>query len=595
MRNGIQIGLTSRAFGPLEMNISSGRRIRLAPVIVVALFLLVFYLISSTATLQKSPTYDEPMHLFAGYAHLKWGDFRINPEHPPLVKMLAAFPLLALDIDAAGITTEQREAVQQKKDYGWILANQFFMSNKEAESLFFYAKLVMIGLAALLGIFIFLWARELFGLSGGTAALALYCFDPNVLGHSAIVHTDIPFTLCFFAGTYFFWRTLSQFTWINLSCTSLFFALSAITKFSFLVILPIWAVLGIIGAFSAEPQQSQITSPEVVNKPSSKLILLSIVLTTAAIFAYVAIWAAYGFRFDAVGQQTGQLHIGLLLSKESWFSPFVLFNSKYFALPEAWVYGLADAFKALDRSSYLLGETSSNGFWLYFPVAFAVKTPVPTLVSIVLASALVVFRQRLAKGELFVIISVFIFFSVAVWSRLNIGVRHILPVYPFLFVWLGGAVATIWLSRPGRWATLILGVWLIGSTLKIYPDYLGFFNEVAGGPENGHKFLVDSNLDWGQDLKGLKRWMDDHGIQKIEFAYFGTVDPSSYGINAVPALGSNTLFWRGGKDQSSASPYLAISATYLAGLYLADRDTYAVFRGKNPVASIGHSILVYRR
>jgi hypothetical protein len=141
----------------------------------------------------------------------------------------------------------------------------------------------------------------------------------------------------------------------------------------------------------------------------------------------------------------------------------------------------------------------------------------------------------------------------------------------------------------------MLGIWLMGSTLKTYPDYLAYFNEVAGGPENGHRFLVDSNLDWGQDLKGLKWWMDDHGVKKIEFAYFGTVDPSWYGINAVPAVGSIALFWRGDKDHSATSPYIAISATYLTGLYLAERDTYAIFRSKSPIASIGHSILVYRK
>jgi dolichyl-phosphate-mannose-protein mannosyltransferase len=579
------------------MSINNFKVTRLLPAIGVSLLLLVFCLISSTAALQKSPTYDEPVHLFAGYSYLNWGDYRINPEHPPLAKILAALPLLIMNIDTAGITRAQLDFVQHNKVYGWVLADHFFLSNSNAESLFFRAKLVMVGLAAMLGIFIFLWGRELFGLRAGIAALGLYCFDPNILAHSSIVHTDIPFALCFFAGTYFFWRTSNRVTWIDLFCTSLFFAFAAITKFSFLLILPIWAVLGIIRAFSAEPQQSQVTSPEVVDTRLSKLMLVSIVITTAAIFAYVVLWTAYGFRFDAVGQQKGELQIGALLSNEDWLSPLVLFNSKYFAFPEAWVYGLVDALKNLNRSSYLLGETSNNGFWLYFPVAFALKTPLPTLLLFVLAVVLILLRPQLAQGHLFLLIPAFVFFSLAVWSRFNIGMRHILPVYPFLFVWLGGFVATICLSRKwwARWGTVALGIWLISSVVRVYPDYLAYFNEVAGGPENGHKFLVDSNLDWGQDLKGLKRWMDDYGVQKIEFAYFGTMDPSSYGINAIPALGSNRLFWRGGKDHSPTSPYVAISATYLAGLYLADRDTYALFRSENPIASIGHSILVYRR
>jgi hypothetical protein len=194
------------------------------------------------------------------------------------------------------------------------------------------------------------------------------------------------------------------------------------------------------------------------------------------------------------------------------------------------------------------------------------------------------------------VIPIIAFFFVAVCSGLNIGLRHILPIYPFLFVWLGGVASTIWerSSRIGRWGVLLFASWLVFSSVRTYPDYVAFFNELAGGPANGHKFLVDSNLDWGQELKGLKRWIDDNRMGKINFAYFGTMDPSYYGINAVPAAGSITLFWRGGKDNSPTSPYIAISQTYLAGLYLAKKDTYAMFRGRTPVASIGHSILIYR-
>jgi hypothetical protein len=537
------------------------------------------------------------VHLFAGYSYLKWGDFRVNPEHPPLAKILAALPLLALGVDTAGITRAQRDVVQARKDYGWVLADRFFMSNQDAESLFIYAKLVMIGLAAVLGIFVFLWARALFGLTAGIVALVLYSFDPNILAHSSIVHTDIPFALCFFGGTYFFWRTMNHLTWINLLLTSLFFGLSAVTKFSFLVVLPIWTVLGIMRVFSPQAQRSQITSPGIIDKPWSKLVLLTMVLATAVIVGYLVIWSVYGFRFDTVADQKGQLSVGRLLSKESWLSPLVVANSKYFFLPEAWVYGLADFFRALDRSSYLFGEISSDGFWLYFPIAFVVKTPLPTLLLMLVGLGIVVHRRRLLNGDLFLLVPVIVFFSVAVWPRLNIGLRHILPVYPFLFAWLGGIVATVLNNKNpmGRCGVALLGVWLVGCSLKIYPDYLAFFNRLAGGPAHGHKILVDSNLDWGQDLKGLKRWIDNQRIDIINLAYFGTVNPSSYGINAIPAPGSIFFSLRGGSDNSPGSPYIAISATYLAGLYLAERDTYAVFRDKNPIASIGHSILVYRK
>jgi hypothetical protein len=129
-------------------------------------------------------------------------------------------------------------------------------------------------------------------------------------------------------------------------------------------------------------------------------------------------------------------------------------------LPEAWVYGLLDTFKDLDRSSYLFGEISKDGSWLYFPTAFTVKTPLPTLLLLCAAPGLLLFRRRAHKGDIFLLLPVFIFFFVAVWSRLNIGVRHILPIYPFLFVWLGGVVKTIWTSehRAAKFSTLFVGV-----------------------------------------------------------------------------------------------------------------------------------------
>jgi hypothetical protein len=578
------------------MSTKTGEGFKLVSVVVLALFLFFFFLISLTTALQKSPTYDEPLHLFAGYSYLKWGDFRVNPEHPPLAKVLAALPMLAADVDIAEISRAHRDVVQQKKDYGWLLGYYFFLSNNNADTLLLNGKLVMIGLAVILGIFVFQWARELFGLSAGIAALAIYGLDPNVLAHSSIVHTDIPFALCFFAGTYFFWRVSCRVTWLNLFFTSLFFALSAITKFSFLVILPIWAVLGIIRVLSSEPQQSQITSSHVVHQPWPKLFLLLVVFATAVIVAYLAIWSAYGFRFEAVAYQKGQMPVDRLVSEEGWPRTLAALNSKYLLLPEAWVYGIIDAFNDFDRPSYLLSEISNDGFWHYFPIVFAVKTPLPTLILILIALVLAVYRRQLDLKYLFLLLPVVVFFSMAVWLRLNIGVRHILPIYPFLFVWLGGLVGTLWLSRNfwTRCGMLLFGIWLMGSSLRIYPDYLAFFNELAGGPENGHKILVDSNLDWGQDLKGLKRWMDAHGLKKIEFAYFGTVDPSQYGINAVPSVGNIDLLWRGDKDDSPKPPYIAISATYLAGLYLEQKDTYAAFRSKSPIASIGHSILVYR-
>src|SRR5262249_32425150 len=174
------------------------------------------------------------------------------------------------------------------------------------------------------------------------------------------------------------------------------------------------------------------------------------------------------------------------------------------------------------RPGYLLGEVSRNGFLEYFPVIFAVKTPLPVLILLIVSIPLWVIRRTRMPG-LFMLVPVIVYFASAVSSRMNIGVRHILPIYPFLFVLLGGSAAFFW-NRGGAWAKrglIVLAAWQVWSSAAIYPDYLTFFSELAGGPKNGHRVALDSNLDWGQDLKGLKRWMDGNGVKKIDLLYFG--------------------------------------------------------------------------
>lgn len=571
-------------------------RCQLGSNLAVGSLLVIFCFLSFTAAQQKAPTYDESLHLFAGYSHLKWGDFRVNPEHPPLAKALAALPLLAMDIDASEITPPRRNAVQKAKDFGWILAARFVLDNRGQQNLFLYPKLVMIGLAAALGAFIFLWARALYGVAAGIIALVLYGFDPNILAHSSIIHTDIPFTLCFFAGSYFYWCAAQRLTWGSLFGASLLFALSAVVKFSFLAILPVWALLGILQVFSARPQRSDITSPELTYKPRQKIALQSIILGSALIAAYFSIWSAYGFRFDAVGGGTDQLRIGRLVDKESWLSVLAILNAKYFMLPEAWLYGLLDAIRASDRESYLLGRIYPHGTWLYFPVAFMVKTPLPTLIALLVAVMVSLGRRSLRGAESFLLIPAAVFFAIACSSNLNIGLRHILPIYPFLFVWIGGVLSPLWSSRAraARLGVSLLGIWLLISTWRVSPDYLAFFNELAGGPGGGHRVLVDSNLDWGQDLKGLRDWMSAHGVSRIQLAYFGTLDPAYYGIDANPLPGTLTFLSPPRIGDHAAPSHIAISATYLKGLYLWNRDQYASFRQQRPVAVIGHSIWVFR-
>ena len=559
---------------------------------------VIFVVLSIGSVAQKSPTYDETVHLFAGYSYLKWGDFRVNPEHPPLVKMLVAAPLMALNLDISGITPRERYKVQRDKNYGWVLAHRLVFAKNDADTLFHYARLVMVTLAVGLASWVGLWTRQLYGTQAAIVAMFLFCLDPNLIAHSAIVQTDFPFALFFFGSTYFFWRSLDNLSWFNLLMAAALFALAAVTKFSSVLILPIWLALGLARIFKSDTLHAAIIDPPEISGRWAKVALVATVLVLSVTVAYLAIWAIYQLRFDTILFQRGELPTGDLAIENSVSNSILQFARDYMLLPEALLFGLGDAYQHLQRTAYLLGAISPSGFWLYFPVAFLAKTPVPTLLFIFIAAGYTLFRRPKQIAVYFLLVPPLLFFSFAIWSRFNVGWRHILPMYPFLFAWVGGTIAALWRSgqRSTRMLLVFLGVWLCGSTLLAYPNYLAYFNEAVGGSGNGRSILVDSNLDWGQDLKALKQWMTHNQVDKIQFAYFGTADPAYYKIDCVYLPGS--VFSNSNDDAidvlDSKPPYVAISETLLAGLYLDKPDYYAHFRDREPTTIIGHSIRVYK-
>jgi Tfp pilus assembly protein PilF len=576
---------------------------RSARTIVLPVFILVFSWISITSFQQKSPTVDEPVHLLSGYAALKWRDFRANPEHPPLAKALAAVPLLFLEIKDPRPSNPYWDLVPAdtpKALHTVKVAAQMFFIDNDAETLFFYSKLMMIGVACLLGVFVYNWARDLFGLMGAIAAIFIYMLEPNILAHAQLVHTDLPFSLFFFISSYFFWRALCRLTIANLIFASIFFGLAVITKHAYVVLFLTWLILGLLRIFSSQPQEVSIGRIRQLSTRWSKAAALGAIFACALGAAYVLIWAVYGFSFHATPGGKLALPIEKALPQSPAIKTLVSFLTQYQLLPEAWIYGQLHVFTNLSRDSYLLGQTSlGNGSWLYFPIAFGVKTPVPLLILLVVTVVLWVRANIRPPAPL--LVPVLVYFSLAVWSGINIGLRHILPIYPFLIVLLGGTAAVLWQSsaRIQQGAVALLGAWYLMSTLTTFPNYLAFFNELVGGSKNGHKILLDSNLDWGQDLKGLKRWMDNNDVKKIQFLYFGFHDaaaPRRYGIDALHLPGS----WVDAKDIATEKlplpNFLAVSTNHLYGYsgQGGDLDFVRTLRHVHPVAAIGYSIKVYQ-
>ena len=545
----------------------------------------------------KSPTADENFHLVAGYSYLKWGDYRINPEHPPLVKMIAALPLLFLQIDDSALIRPERDRVEENGQVGWQLANRWLFGKNDGEAMFLAARLPMVGIGLLLGLAIFSWCRELFGSFAAFVALAFFVFDPNILAHSSVIHTDIPFAFIMFAGTYFFWRTLNERRWLDSLAAVSFIGLAAITKFSFIAIFPIWGAIAMLHIYSQSAITTQPTNVKTSNAGWQTANRASIILFSGALLAYLMIWCVYGFRYDSIDEQTVPLAIGSHVKIASWLKPFVETAMAYHLLPEAWLTGFTFALSTFSRNSYLLGEVSSDGFWLYFPVAFATKSPLATLVFLLVALVLLIVDRQWRPNAHVLLFPIVLFFSLAAYSRLNIGLRHIIAIYPFLFVFLGGAAARLYSnhSRLLKFLPHVALVGLMASVVNAYPNFLAYFNESIDQRDR-HEILVDSNLDWGQDLKGLKQWMVKHGVERINLAYFGTADPAYYGIDAVHLPGTWSTVMRKPEIPASVKPdpYVAISATHLMGLYFGDKNPYAPFQRENPVASIGGSILIYR-
>jgi hypothetical protein len=276
-------------------------------------------------------------------------------------------------------------------------------------------------------------------------------------------------------------------------------------------------------------------------------------------------------------------------------------------LPATWLYGFVIFVNSTAmKPAFLLGETSLTGWPWYFPIAFLVKTPLPLLV--LLGLALVTLRRHRGEttSELFLLIPPAVYTLMVLARHFNIGHRHILPVYPFLFILAGRCATLAWgppaqsmASRERTWLRILVAalfLWHAGGTLRVHPHHLAFFNELAGGPAGGYRVLADSNLDWGQDLKNLGRWMEKNHVPRVKLSYFGGGDPDYYRIphDLLPSViaGAPRRAW----GNVRPGDWVAISATNLAGLYLEPeaRPLVVQLRRRRPVDAVGYSILIYR-
>jgi hypothetical protein len=355
------------------------------------------------------------------------------------------------------------------------------------------------------------------------------------------------------------------------------------TKFSGVLLLPIAVLL--LGA-------------GVWRRPETWRRTLGVAATIGA-GALAIVWAAYGFRYAPSRVDGWLFHFDQLAVVHDYFGgwlPWYQWVDARHLLPNAFTQGfLFSQASAGQIPAYLAGRFSSDGFWYYFPTAVLIKTPIALLLLAAFgAVALLRGRRDLDATPLFLLAPVVVFMSAAMASDINLGLRHVLPIYPFLVMVAAAAAWTLMgRGRAGRIALAAVAVFWVAQYGRAYPNSLGYFNSFIGGPRHGAEYLADSNLDWGQDLKPLKQWMDDHGVSHVNLAYFGTSDPKYYGIDCTRLPVS--MLDESQYERPQLPGYVAISATERIGVYQPRRWRlfYRGVRHLTPTATIGSSINIY--
>ena len=547
--------------------------------------ILLFWWLALNSMVGDSPTVDEQNHLARGVAFLHTGDPRLSLEHPPLVNVLSALPLLTLP--DVRLPLDDASWERQPPDVYWYHFAELFLwqYNDDVTRMVFLARLPILFLTLGLALTAYHLARLLWGRPSPLLAFLFLLFDPNVLAHGRYTTTDIGGTAFLFLAALLLWRMWQAdgWNWRRWLWAGLGLGLAFGSKLSTLVFVPIFAVMAVLplyGDLTAATRRAR-------RKDGGRRLLQFL---TAGLLSILVVWAIFGFEWGPFAFRGDGL-AGL----NRWPGP----------MPTFWA-GLEQVLfiSRGGRPAFLLGRFSNEGFVGYFPVAFLVKTPVLLLLLLPVTAVILLKSKSTRPKALFLTLPPLFYFLFSMQSALNIGYRHLLPMLPFLYVLVSG-LASGRVSRftfhISRFTVYVLFASLLIADFAIHPHYLSYFNLLAGGPENGRNILIDSNIDWGQDLLRLKAWMDENGVESVKLGWFGTAVPDYYGIHYDPIPGAPlypfySLWGSPPFDPAAPEPGVyAISVTSLWELPLPDDQKYVYpwFRSREPDDRVGYSILIY--
>ena len=597
--------------------------------LVIGGLLAIFFIQATTSMVQKSPTADEAAHHIApGYSFLKTRDFRLNSTGPPLMEELAALPLLFMSDLKLPLEHLSWDRIQ-RTEFGW----QFlYVENKDKiDSIVFWSRIPIVLTGVFLGYLVFLWSNKLYGIKSGTFALFLYAFSPTILAHTRLVTMDMGASCFIFLAIFCFYLYCKNPSFGNLILSGLAFGLAQLSKYTAVYLYFVYPLFFLLIWFFSK---KDFMVDYMVCRNIRKF-LYSIVL----IFIIGNFVVFCGYFFELKPLLLNDIDVG---EKITFFETFVtkVFGGNSdvlkmkvvdFALNQpvpfsTYIMGFLGAtnqtFVEHKFDPMLFGKYYPGGLWYYYLVVFGLKTSLPVL--LLLALVIVLYKRVAGKifDELFTVIPVVVLMLFASLTILQSGQRYILPIYPFLFVYISKIVnlperhsrAGVnvpdskgfthpirkgWLTRNratrrvsptllekySNWGKrrfvylliLFLGFCYLFSSVKTFPHYLPYFNILGGGADNGYKYLTRVNTDLGQDLKGLANYLDENNINRVKLSYWGFAPPEIYNINCLPIKDSE-------KEIPEKDVY-AISVHHI--------DEFEWTKKVKPGCKIGYSIFIY--
>ncbi|HSE21919.1 MAG TPA: phospholipid carrier-dependent glycosyltransferase [Pyrinomonadaceae bacterium] len=537
---------------------------------------------------RKSLTNDETAHIPAGYYHLVAGDFQLNTEHPPLIKMWATLPLLFIQPNEPKILTNANADFAQRsagvEQQFWTINQDHFLS------LGFWPRIMMIPISMTLGIVIFLFTRALWNATAALLALFLYCVEPTVLAHGRVVHTDIPAALGYLLFVFALFHYHQLPTRKRAIVLGIVTALALLTKYSLIILVPALLLYACMRAWSIRRDANQLKSLVGHGAVVSLIVILFIN-------------CVYFFRHD----QLSAPDVEWLIRTSGIYSGAVvkLVTALSHVIPAYYLFGVYKVVihNHFGHPAFLLGQYSNDGWPSYFPVAFALKTNLPFLGLSVAALCWASFKivGRRQTKLLWLLVPFMIYMAISMSSSINIGIRHLLPAFPFLFILAGMMLEQLTRVSPRSIGIVVISIllgWMLIEAVRTFPDYTPYMNQLAVGPH--WKYLSDSNVEWGDDVNGLAAYLKSRGETQVRAALSG-------GWLTLPLYGIDYISLAPPGKQQVDTRYVAIGASFLNGSTLPSFEIngrmitdservnfFDSYRNRTPEAIFGGEIYLFR-